>query len=657
MALRDEIKQSVEESKTKASLASQRESAIRNSKVKFLFVRTWLNYFLSFFLRDSGKIPNNIGNSLQILNNMYITQDGLHTIFKIVEFGGQTPVLMLGNLTEELRRKGNASKISMSIFNKEFYMKKDDGIRSRVEYWERVSKDDKAPSYSKARAARLLYTYELYKKGVQLYDTMAVIYLHSQNNSDFVNGTEIVAKALSTMGCTYDNCNYKILQHMQKNSLFGHGLTAAGPCILDNAVIAQLIPNYGAYNDEKGIFIGNNLLTNTPYRINFSEISVARNMYIVAPSGFGKTVLAMNIVMSAYENGHSICLMDIKGNEYSVFCEATAGCSVCLKESGGDYINSWIMHKEDVKNLDKTAAENYFKERVQFSKQQIIVLSGLSNRDDILNLEAALDNFYMNYYSVLGAEVSNIKSWKVTEDITPFSMYADLEPYLIQGKSKYKISDTTLNTLRMYFTKSGTKSFIFEKEFDYNTILKSRVITFDFGMLSSGGISQSTNIDILSLKFLYMSKLNADFSTAKYKVGQRTLKVLEESQIVNDDILRIYAQEYTLRRSQNQDTLLIGNSVAALKNNITAKPIIESTTALFVSRLNEEPLKFLIEQFELQKYEPLLRLPGSSTEYSNSFALINKMQKQETPGLIRIEIPKDADGRYIPQKVLIPDRR
>ncbi len=657
MALRDEIKKSVRESNSKASLASQRASDIRNSKVKFLFIRTWLNYFLSFFLRDSGKIPSNIGNTLQILNNMYITQDGLHTIFKIVEFGGQTPVFMIGYLTEELRRRGNASKLSMSLFSKDFYMKKNDGIDGRVKYWESVANDEKAPSYSKARAARLLYTYELYKKGVQLYDTMAVIYLHSQNNADFVNGTEIISKALTTMGCTFDNCNYKILQHMQNNSILGHGLTSKGTCLLDNAVIAQIIPNYGAYNDEKGIYIGNNLLTNTPYRIDFSNVTIARNMYIVAPSGVGKTVLAMNIVMSAYENGHAVCLMDIKGNEYSVFCKATNGYSICLRENGGDYINSWIMHKEDVEGMSKTAIENYFKNRIQFSKQQIIVLSGLTDKDSILNLESALDNFYTSYYSVLGAEISNVKSWKGTENITPFEMYKDLEVHLINGKEKYKISDTTLNTLRMYFTKNGTKSYIFEKEFDYNAILRSRVITFDFGLLSGGSVSDSVNMDILKLKFLYMSKLNADFSTAKYNVGQRTLKVLEESQIVNDDILHIYAQEYTLRRSQNQDTLLIGNSVAALRNNITAKPIIESTTALFVSRLNEEPLKFLIEQFELEKYEPLLRLPGSSTDYSNSFALINKMQKQETPGLIRVEIPKDEEGKFIPQKVLTPDRR
>ena len=96
------------------------------------------------------------------------------------------------------------------------------------------------------------------------------------------------------------------------------------------------------------------------------------------------------------------------------------------------------------------------------------------------------------------------------------------------------------------------------------------------------------DIDLFRLKFLYIQKLNSEFVTVKYGQGRRTFKVLEESQIVTDDILRMYVEEYTLRRAQRQDTLLLGNSVKALMDKEISKPIVENTRGLFVGDLTTE---------------------------------------------------------------------
>jgi hypothetical protein len=151
-----------------------------------------------------------------------------------------------------------------------------------------------------------------------------------------------------------------------------------------------------------------------------------------------------------------------------------------------------------------------------------------------------------------------------------------------------------------------------------------------------------------------MSKLNGDFTTRKYAEGKRTFKVLEESQVVSDEIMKMYVQEYTLRRSQNQDTLLLGNSVQALQNSVAAKPLIENTRGLFVGELTLDARKVVMEQFGLQHLEDRIKIPGSSNRYKNSFVFINNMQNKNLYPIIQVEVEKDEDGKFKKYKVNTP---
>lgn len=201
---------------------------------------------------------------------------------------------------------------------------------------------------------------------------------------------------------------------------------------------------------------------------------------------------------------------------------------------------------------------------------------------------------------------------------------------------------------------NGSKSYIFKQEFDYSKILGADTISFDFGILANTS-SADVDQDLFRLKFLYMSKLNGDFVTRKYAEGRRTLKILEESQVVSDDIMRMYVQEYTLRRSQMQDTLLLGNSVQALSDNQFAKPLIENTRGLFIGEMTLDARKVVIEQFGLQHLEKLIRVPGSSMKYKNCFIFINNMQSRDLYPIIKVAIdPEKWDNKDKKYKVLTP---
>lgn len=626
-------------------------------KEHFKWAKMWINYLLSMTMKDRGKIPDNIGDRILITNNMYITKLYMTTIVHIVELGSECPETLLGCLNSLLRDRGNKAILDMTFKSTKYdYDPKNSGLISRIKAWENII-DAPAGLYSnraRERAARCMYTVEVARSGKILKNARTYLSIRAKDIQTLNTAEKIVYDGLASMGCTYLPAYGNIKQKLEYISLIGnHGMDLKGvaPVMASNQVLSQILPNCGSFNDRSGYYVGINMLNGSPFYIDFASITSARNMYVVAPSGVGKTVLAVNMAQSAYENGSACCFMDIKGNEYTNFIQGTNGYIISLRASSIEYINSWAMHKEDT---TEEMAEAYFKARLGFSKQQMIILSGIRDREMLIEFEELLDEFHESLYISLGVIANNMNSWESTEQLNPYVVYDKFEAYLTpQKRQQYNLNKSLMGTIRMYMSATGSKSYIFKREFDYARILNAETISFDFGILSTATTSDIDE-DLFRLKFLYMSKLNGDFVTRKYAEGRRTFKVLEESQVVSDDIMKMYVEEYTLRRSQNQDTLLLGNSVQALKENKFAKPLIENTRGLFVGELTLDAKKIVIEQFGLQHLTELIDVPGSSLRYKNCFLFINNMQNKDLTPIIKVVMDPekwDAKKKY---KVLTP---
>lgn len=669
MSVRDKVKKQPKgdnqnnespKEKSKSLRDSVRSSAEYSKKDKpkkehFLWVKMWINYLVSMTMKDRGKIPDNIGDRILITNNMYITKLYLTTIVHIYELGQNTPVTLMEILCGALRDRGNKAILDMTCKNNKYdYDPKNSGLQSRIRSWEINVDSDVTSRRMRERSARCLYTVEVAQSGKILKNTRMFLSIRAKDIRTLNNAEKIIYDMLGSMGCVYMPAHSNIKQNLEYISILGnrtYDLKGLTPVMTSNVILSQIVPNCGSFNDKKGYYFGMNVMNGQPYYVNTAEITVARNMYAVAPSGVGKTVLALNMAQSAYENGSACCFMDIKGNEYTNFINATNGYTVSLRATSNEYINSWKMCKEDT-TYDK--AEAYFKSRIQFSKQQMIILSGIRDREQLLEFEELLDEFHDAMYITLGAIPGNMNSWVATENLTPYEVFDRFERYLTPEKrSKYSFSKTVLGTIRMYMSATGSKSYVFKREFDYARILSADTLSFDFGILANTTISD-IDADLFRLKFLYMSKLNGDFTTRKYAEGRRTFKVLEESQVVSDEIMEMYVQEYTLRRSQNQDTLLLGNSVQALHNNKASQALIENTRGLFIGELTLDARKTVMEQFDLQHLENYIKIPGSSNRYKNCFVFINNMQKKSLYPIIQVQIRNGEDGRPVLYKVNTP---
>ena len=669
MAVRDNIKKeskSKEKTKKKKKKGKSQEQSVRQQikteettlretvreeskeerKFKpgaFTWVHMWITYIASMLMKDQRRIPDNIGNKILITNTMYVTARYMSIIIHLVDMGDNAPITYVGEIIRELRAKGNTAIVDFSFKNSKWDFKPDDsGLKSRISIWERIVSDDSVKGKRRSNAERCLYTVEQAASGKQLKQTRLYITIRAKDINTLDDALKILDRKFGSFHAVYDEQYARVKQQLEFVSILGDrndDLKGTPAIMTSNTVMSQMVANCGSYNDWDGYYFGQNIRNGTPYYINFANISLARNMYVCAPSGVGKTVLALNVMQSAFEHGSAVCAMDIKGNEMVKFIEATGGYDVSLRTDSYEYINTFVMHPEDA---TRENAEIYFNDRFNFSKQQIITLSGIRDRDQLMSLEALLDEFLDYMYIYMGVERRNRNSWQNTFGLNPFVVYDFLVKFLTPSKmQQYNLPTTLLSTLGMYMSKDGSKSYAFTTEFDFANILAAPTLAFNFGILSNMTI-QDIDIDLFRLKLLYMGRLNSQFTTVKFNHGIRTLKVLEESQIVNDDILRIYATEYTMSRARKQDTLLLGNSVQALMDNQISKPIIENTTALFVGSLPTAARNKVIEEFSLEHLADLLALPGSELKYKNSFVVVNMMEDKELYPIIKVQF-EDPD--------------
>ncbi len=614
-------------------------SVVKYTPGAFAWVGMWVTYLASMLMKDQRRIPDNIGNKILITNTMYVTSRYMSVIMQVIDLGDIAPITFVGEFIKELRARGNTAIVDFSFKNTKYEFKPDDsGLKSRIQIWERNVESPAVTGRRKANAERCLYTVEQASSGKQLKQTRLYITLRAKDIDTIDDAELIIDRFFGSCHGTYDNHYARVKQDLTHASILGdmnEDLRGTAAIMTSNTVMSQMVANCGSYNDYTGYYVGQNIANGSPYYIDFSKVTIARNMYVVAPSGVGKTVLAINMMQSAFEHNAAVCAMDIKGNEYREFIRITGGYIVSLRPNSYEYINSFVMHPED---CTASEAEQYFVNRFNFSKQQMIILSGISDRQQLLSFEALLDEFLTTYYVFYGVERRNRNSWHSTFDLNPFDVYDKLIEFLTPDKMRqYNLPKTVLTTLGMYMDRNGSKSYVFASEFDFTSILSAPTVSFDFGILTNM-TTADIDVDLFRLKLLYMSKLNADFTTVKFNHGIRTLKILEESQIVNNDILHMYAQEYTLSRARKQDTLLLGNSVQALIDNPESKSIVENTTCLFIGSLSTTARNVLIKEFSLDYLEEQLLLPGSKPMYKNSFVVVNMMQDKELYPIIKVMI-------------------
>ncbi|MBR1737505.1 MAG: hypothetical protein IJ736_10905, partial [Firmicutes bacterium] len=364
----------------------------------------------------------------------------------------------------------------------------------------------------------------------------------------------------------------------------------------------------------------------------------AKNFYVLGPSGEGKTFLVITWLIDMFADGYSISITDIKGNEFTAFTLACGGKVVSMRPGSTSYVNTFKISQDGVSQGEPP--EHYFKENVKLSKMILTIITGIDDQRSI-KVSALMEEFLDALYLQIGVSANNTNTWKRTEELSPFKVYEYFKRYISEDiKRVYAdILDDVFMAFNTYLEPSGSGSELFSSEYVIEELINTRVITFDYGLLDKNRIADPV---ALELKQLFAKLITDSFVRSNKDKKLHTVRILEESQMTTKLQKRMYAEEISLRRSQNQINIMLGNSIAALKNDEDSAIILDNINIWVLGRLTRSNMKYLIEEYSLEDYEEQMEDINKNSNLDRTFLVINKLHRNTTSAMLKAFVPNSV---------------
>lgn len=642
--------------KNTAELLKQRRSTAdtlkqkaktKKKKERFLRTRMWVSTLISTVFNDRGTIPPNIGNNILVTNNLYVTKNALSAVIMVGEFSDDTVVGFCSDLINTVKSQVSDVTVDISIKNQPYWIDtKQSGMGSRVHTWESIMNNPLTNEKSARRAARQLYTLQVAESGEPMYRSRVYVTVRAREGRTLNRGVKAVTDYLNTCA-VYRRIKNNLKEHLDfmcmisdKSSKFMKNVSWM---VTSQQVLAEMFPQAQGLNDSDGTLMGLTHENNAPYWINFRKTANAKNIYVVSKSGFGKTFWTLVPILDGYADGYNVCIMDIKGTEFTAFTKACGGIVLSMRPDDTHFINTFVMDKEAAEDGNYNV---YYHKQIRLSKKKMITMCQFTDTEASRG-ESLIDEFLTTFYRNEGVSSENPNTWIRTKQFHPYDVYDAFDNFVSREiKEKYgDIAISALARMRVYMHRKGNSSHIYQEAYSYRDVLRTKVLTFDFGILEDS----ASNVDpvVFQLRVMDMEIINDEFVSYKKRHGEWTMKVLEESQVCSDYLLEVYVREMTLRRAQNQVTFLLGNSISALQSKSIAKPLLDSINILVCGVLNDSSQKYLVDEYDLgENNKKKLESIAEDTRYMHTFLLVNRMQQDATTALIKAYVPeKVRDGK------------
>lgn len=607
----------------------------------------WFSTFISKFYPDRVQIPPNIGNNIFIGNNQIVTKYSISSMVVLEELSDTTPVALTSEVIKAVKNAVPGVYVDVTFKNQNYYPDLGaQGLQSRIRQWVNTVNNKNLSERSRKRAARLLYTVDIARRRHRLFRTQVYFIIRAQNGLQLRQAQKVLESKIDGYKISYRPIKSKVIDHLKYTSLVSNksGETARDipTLITSSTVLAEMLPTIMGMNDEKGNYLGLNLFNYSPYNINFRATRKAKNIYVLGLSGHGKTFLVINWALDAYAIGYNICASDLKGNEFVPMTHCVGGVVISLRPESPLYINTLKFNKNEIREGNHKV---YYNTRISYTRN-MLMYAAMPNKEDVPMVETLVKEFLASYYATAGVLRDNPNTWYRTGNMHPLHLYDAFNKFLSKAHiAKYGVvAERLLDRFKDYFHPSGTNSHMFGKEIDLQYAYSTKMLTFDFGMLNTEGV---VDVAAFQIRQQFMDIMNDGYVLHNMQKGEWTYRILEESQIAGEEGLERYAKEFSLRRAQQQVTVMLGNSVTALMESKAASTIIDNINILALGVINKRGRDFVIDEFGLNKHKGLIDDIAENPDYENQFLLVNKMQKHSTTALIKAFVPAHIAGKRL----------
>lgn len=383
----------------------------------------------------------------------------------------------------------------------------------------------------------------------------------------------------------------------------------------------------GKYNDDKEGVLYNSRLGNVPVTVDVwdedKKYIKARNFFILAPTGFGKSFNANHIISHHYASGAKQVIIDL-GGSYKKLAALFPNDTAYITYNEGDNlgINPFALAQGEVLTADKTEELTEFI-GVHFKRDKAM------NEQERASLRKIVELYYkqITYGHSLP---SFVNSFIIDKE--------EIIKLLDIKKEFFNVDEFVL--LMSEFVQAGIYSFLYDnenkKEFGADLIDK-KIIIFELDRIRSNKLLLSIMLQLIS------TTIDKVIWTDKSTRGIILFDEVAE-QLQWDGMLRRIQWFYQAIRKQNGSIGIILQAVSQLPENPLSNSIIENTQVLYV--LNAKDYRALQKRFDLSEhaYYQLSSISSNfQTERPYSEIFIMRGDKHQ---IYRLEVPKEVYWAY-----------
>jgi len=381
-------------------------------------------------------------------------------------------------------------------------------------------------------------------------------------------------------------------------------------------------------SDPEGILFNSRFNSNIPIRLDTwdenKKYMNARNFFIIAPTGYGKSFLANHVFRNFNEQNNSkTVIIDLGGSYKKLAALYDDTAYITYKEGQSLGINPFLLEGEltskKIEELTLFVQTHYRRDKAASQKESTA-------------LKKIIERYYLHqqnedapHYSFLHFIdfVENSKD-SLLNELNIDADYFDLREFL------FLLSD---------FRKGGLYEFLYRE--DEETLITSlvgkRIIVFELDEIKDNELLLTIMLQLIGITIEDI--IWQDKSTRGYIFFDEFAK-----QLKFEGILTKVEYFFQAVRKQNSAIGIVLQSITQLPENTTARSIIENTQMLYV--LNAKDYREIQKRFHLSEhaYNQLVSIQSNfSAEqpYSETFIMRGNVH-----GVYRLETPSEVFWAY-----------
>ena len=381
-------------------------------------------------------------------------------------------------------------------------------------------------------------------------------------------------------------------------------------------------------SDPEGILFNSRFNSNIPIRVDTwdenKKYMNARNFFIIAPTGYGKSFLANHVFRNFNEQNNSKTVIIDLGGSYKKLAALYGDTAyITYKEGQSLGINPFLLEGElTSKKIEELTlfVQTHYRRDKSASQKESTALKKIIERYYLLQQSGDAPHYsFLHFIDFVDNNKDTLLS---TLDID--ADYFDIKEFL------FLLSD---------FRERGLYEFLYREDDEtlITSLIGKRIIVFELDEIKDNELLLTIMLQLIGITIEDI--IWQDKSTRGYIFFDEFAK-----QLKFEGILTKVEYFFQAVRKQNSAIGIVLQSITQLPENTTARSIIENTQMLYV--LNAKDYREIQKRFHLSEhaYQQLVSIQSNfSAEQPYSEVFIMRGQVH---GVYRLETPKEVFWAY-----------